>query len=113
MHTTLQWCFSSLNLPDNWVERIVGALVDPDLFPSEEEDLDSKRMKFCDPSETAGVFSDRSNFPAYLNVGPVYTSEDGEEMTNCDMKSNQITVLIVVSMYTFDCLHLPMSTPEV
>ncbi|XP_026683115.1 uncharacterized protein LOC103514290 [Diaphorina citri] len=81
--------FRSLNLPDNWVERIVGALVDPDLFPSEEEDRDSKRIKFCDPSETAGVFSDRSNFPAYLNVGPVYTSEDGEEMTNCDMKSNQ------------------------
>uniref|UniRef100_A0A8D8TZP8 Uncharacterized protein n=1 Tax=Cacopsylla melanoneura TaxID=428564 RepID=A0A8D8TZP8_9HEMI len=27
----------SLDFPDNWVERIVGALVDPDLFPSGEE----------------------------------------------------------------------------
>lgn len=92
----------SPDFPEDWLERIVGALVDPDLFPPEDDDsdgkrmrtddLDCKRLRLCDPIESMGVFSDRSNLPAYLNnMGPVCIDDDDEEdaMTNCDMKSHQ------------------------
>lgn len=82
--------YSTLDIPDNWIERIAGALVDPDLFPPDDEgDPETKRLKLSDPLEPLGVFNNRSNFPAYLNMGDWGLEEGDEEVLNCDNKPSQ------------------------
>lgn len=106
------WC-SRLELPENIVERIVGALVDPDLFPDDDtrtenlldnrgvtspmqNELDAylepKRIKLFDDNLST-VFSDKSNFSVYksspnIRGGPP-ESESIPGETICDKNSEE------------------------